>query len=61
MKECCDNCKHLGEIYVPPTTEHEPFYMDGCFLYTYENLVMYLEDTMNDRCECFSPKEVVDV
>ena len=59
MKECCKNCEHLGEIYIPPTFNREPVHWDACFLFAPAKQVMYL-DTTECLCEMFTSKESED-
>ena len=32
----CENCKHLGEIYFPPTDCQNAIHLKACFLYANE-------------------------
>lgn len=55
----CKNCKHLGEIYFPPTTCQDAIHLKGCFYFADGHdggkRVMYL-GTIESLCECFEPK-----
>ena len=58
IDERCENCIHLGEIYVPPSNKlySKPKHVDACFLFAEsDKSVMYL-DTTASLCECFEPK-----
>lgn len=62
IEEKCADCKHLGEIYVPPGFCPKPIYLKCCFLFAEEydhKQVMYLNCT-EGLCECFEPKEVAE-
>lgn len=53
--EKCKNCKHLGEIYFPPTDCQDAIRLKACFSYADEKTVMYL-DTVQSMCESFEEK-----
>ena len=55
--EKCKNCKHLGEIYFPPTDCQNGIYLKACFSSAEsEKTVMYLS-TIQSLCESFEGKE----
>jgi hypothetical protein len=54
--EKCKNCKHLGEIYIPPTDCQNAIYLKACFSFAeHEKTVMYLS-TIQSLCESFEEK-----
>lgn len=59
-EEKCRNCKHLGDIYIPPRMCQEAIHLKGCFYFADGHddgkRVMYL-DTIESLCECFELKE----
>lgn len=59
-EEKCENCKHLGKIYFPPSLHQEAIYLKGCFYFANGldggKQVMYL-NTLESKCECYTEGE----
>lgn len=58
IEEKCENCKHLGVIYQPPSMTYEAIYEPACFLFandTDSRQVMRMTST-SGMCECFNER-----
>lgn len=58
MEEKCENCRFCYTLYIPPTINSEQKYEYCCTLFLDEGSIMYLDNDVNNMCECFLQRKI---